>query len=333
MTTAESSRQVAEVRSPGQATAPTGAVAPRNRAGRHGRHSRAGYWWYLTPALVLFAAVVVLPFVSNVVISLHSWRGGQSEMTWIGAENYQRLFADSDFWDSFVNSLAMIVAVTVVPTIIGVFLAAILFDHLAKKFGSTAIAVLRGSYYLPQILPIAVAGFIWSWILATREGSLNVFLRTAGVTEPPDWLGSPDLAIYAVMLVLVWLQIGYPTVIFMAALERIDPSLHEAAALDGAGWFRRFRAITIPQIRPEGFVVTLTATVAALKVFAPILILTAGGPEGSTVVPSYYAYRNFFELSRVGYGATISTVMAVVIFVVALGLLLWQRHTDSQEVH
>ncbi|UFU06356.1 carbohydrate ABC transporter permease [Ruania halotolerans] len=290
-----------------------------------------GYGWYLAPALLLFAAVIVLPFVANVAISLHRWRGGQSEMRWVGLENYRRLLADGAFWDSFGNSLAMIVAVTVIPTIIGVVLAAVLFDHLARKFGPTAIAVLRGSYYLPQILPIAVAGFIWSWILASRDGSLNVLLRTVGVTEAPDWLGDPDLALYAVMLVLVWLQIGYPTVIFMAALERIDPSLHEAAALDGAGWFRRFGAITLPQIRPEGFVVTLTATVAALKVFAPILILTAGGPEGSTVVPSYYAYRNFFELSRVGYGATISTVMAAVIFVVALGLLLWQRHADRQE--
>jgi ABC-type sugar transport system permease subunit len=117
----------------------------------------------------------------------------------------------------------------------------------------------------------------------------------------------------------------------MAALSRVEPELYEAAALDGAGWWRQFSAITLPTIRPEIFIVVLTATVAALKVFAPILILTGGGPEGSTVVPSYYAYRSFFELSKVGYGSTIATVMSVVIFIVAAVMLIWQRRSQNQE--
>ena len=89
--------------------------------------------------------------------------------------------------------------------------------------------------------------------------------------KTPDWLGDPDLAIYAVMLMLVWSQIGYPVVIFMSALGRVDPELYEAASLDGAGWWRRFSAITLPQIKPEIFVVVLTCTVAALKVFGPVI--------------------------------------------------------------
>ena len=120
-----------------------------------------------------------------------------------------------------------------------------------------------------------------------------------------------------VMLVLVWVQIGYPVVIFMSALQRVDPELYEAAELDGAGWWRRFRAITIPQIKPETFVVVLTCTVAALKVFGPIYVLTRGGPEGSTLVPSYYSYLNFFDKSKVGYGAAIATVLTLVIVIVA----------------
>jgi raffinose/stachyose/melibiose transport system permease protein len=233
--------------------------------------------------------------------------------------------ADETFWRSFQNTLAMIVAIVVIPTLIGILLAALLFDYLGRRYGDKAIAVLRATYYLPQILPIAVAGFIWAWILDTQNGSINTFLRTVGIQNPPDWLGNPDIAIYSVMLMLIWLQIGYPVVIFMAALGRVDPELYEAAELDGAGWWRRFQAITIPQIRPEIFVVVLTATIAALKVFAPILILTGGGPENSTIVPSYYAYRNFFELSRVGYGSTIATVMSIVIFIVAAVMLTWQR--------
>jgi ABC-type sugar transport system permease subunit len=267
----------------------------------------------------------------NVGVSLFKWKGGMAPFRWYGLGNYVDLIHDDDFWLSFQNSVFMIVAIVVIPTLIGILLAAVLFDYLGRKFGSRTAAFLRATYYLPQILPIAVAGFIWSSILDPSSGSINTFLQLVGVGDPPDWLGDPDLALYSVMLMLVWLQIGYPVVIFMAALSRIDPELHEAAELDGAGWWSRFRAITVPQIRPEVFIVVLTATVSALKVFAPILILTGGGPEGSTVVPSYYAYSNFFELSQVGYGSAIATVMSVVIFIVAAVMLSWQRRVDHEQ--
>ena len=291
---------------------------------------RGGYWLYLLPLAAGFVAVVAVPFAMNVYTSLFHWKGGQAPMRWAGLENYLTLFTDETFWRSFQNSIAMIVAITIIPTIIGILLAALLFDYLGRRYGDKAIATLRATYYLPQILPIAVAGFIWSTILNTQQGSLTLMLKSIGIQSPPDWLGDPNIAIYSVMLMLVWLQIGYPVVIFMSALQRVDPELYEAAELDGAGWWRRFQAITIPQIRPEIFVVVLTATIAALKVFAPILILTGGGPENSTVVPSYYAYRNFFELSRVGYGSTIATVMSIVIFVVAAVMLAWQ-HRETRK--
>ncbi|OIQ91757.1 lactose transport system permease protein LacF [mine drainage metagenome] len=133
------------------------------------------------------------------------------------------------------------------------------------------------------------------------------------------------------MLVLVWIQIGYPTVIFMSALQRVDPELYEAAELDGAGWFRRFRAITIPQIKPETFVITLTCTIAALKVFAPIYVLTRGGPESSTLVPSYYSFLNFFDKSKVGYGAAVATVLTLVIVAVALAIQLLQARSERRD--
>lgn len=300
-------------------------IMTKTRPTRH----QVSYWWYLVPIAVGFAAVVLLPFLANIGFSLFKWKGGLAPLRWYGLGNYLDLLQDEQFWLAFKNSLFMIVAIVVIPTAIGILLAAMLFDYIGRKFGTRAATFLRATYYLPQILPIAVAGFIWSWILDPSNGSINTFLRSIGITEGPDWLGSPDLAIYSVMAMLVWLQIGYPVVVFMAALSRVDPELYEAAALDGAGWWRQFSAITIPTIRPEMFIVVLTATVTALKVFAPILILTGGGPEGSTLVPSYYAYRNFFELSQVGYGSTIATVMSIVIFAVAAALLSWQRRTDN----
>ncbi|MGO4595167.1 carbohydrate ABC transporter permease [Leifsonia sp. 2TAF2] len=294
------------------------------------RPRTAGYWPYLIPMIAGTILIVLLPFGVNVFISLFRWKGGIAPMRWNGLQNYVDLLNDAQFWLAFKNTIFMIVGIVVIPTLLGLLLAAMLFDYIGREFGGKTAAFLRATYYLPQILPIAVAGFIWSWVLATQNGLLNSVIRTIGVTSPPDWLGDPSIAIYAVMLMLIWLQLGYPVVIFMAALQRVDPELYEAASLDGAGWWRRFRAITVPQIRPEVFVVVITATVGALKVFAPVLILTGGGPEGSTVVPSYYSYRNFFELSKVGYGSAIATAMSLVIFLVA-GVMLWLQRRSARE--
>lgn len=247
-------------------------VLPRSRKKRTSRV----YWAYLIPGAVALTTVILIPFALNIWYSLHSWKGGLAPMNWVGFENYTDLMADDDFWLSFQNSIWMILAMVVIPTIIGIILAAVLFDVIAKNVGTRIASFLRATYYLPQILPIAVAGIVWNWIFNAETGALNEILRGFGVEDPPNWLGVPDLAMPSVMLVLVWIQIGYPTVIFMSALQRVDPELYEAAELDGAGWFRRFRAITIPQIKPETFVITLTCTIAALKVFAPIYVLTRG---------------------------------------------------------
>lgn len=301
-------------------------AAEKRRSARK-RGAEGSYWLYMLPMAIGFLAVVAAPFVANVYISAFSWRGGRAPMRWAGLDNYARLLSDELFWKSFQNSLFMILGMVIVPTIIGLFLSAFLFDYIGKKFGARAASFLRATFYLPQILPIAVAGVVWAWILDANTGALNSVLSTVGIENTPDWLGDPSIAIYSIVLVLIWIQIGYPVVIFMAALQRVDPELYEAAEIDGAGWFRRFRAITIPQIRPEVFVVVLTATVAALKVFGPVWILTSGGPENSTYVPSYYSYRNFFEVSKVGYGAAIATVMSVVILIVTVFMMWWQRRS------
>ena len=299
-------------------------TAKRNR----GPQGWLEYGPYLLPIMIGFLAIVAVPLAFNVWFSLHSWKGGRAPMRWVGLNNYAALFTDGEFLTSFSNSLYMIMAIVVIPTILGLVLASVVFNLVAPRYGQQIAAFLRASYYLPQILPIAVAGFIWSWILNGQDGALNSALGRLGLPTP-DWLGDPNYAMSAVMMMLVWLQLGYPVVVFMSALGRVDPSVYEAADLDGANWWNQLRSITIPEIRPEIFIVVLTATVGALKVFAPILILTGGGPEGSPLVPSYYAYRNFFELSKVGYGSAISTFMAIVILIIAAFMMWYQRRAEE----
>lgn len=295
------------------------------------RPTWVAYLPYLAPGAIAFVVVIGIPFATNIAYSFQKWKGGMAPHHWVGLDNYQALLHDEQFWTSFRNSISMIVAMVIVPTVIGLLLASVLFDYLGKKFGSRSASVLRASYYLPQILPVAVAGVLWNWILNAQTGAVNEVLRSLGVENPPNWLGSPTTAMPTVMLVLVWVQIGYPVVIFMSALQRVDPELYEAAELDGAGWWRRFRAITIPQIKPETFVVVLTCTVAALKVFGPIYVLTRGGPEGSTLVPSYYSYLNFFDKSKVGYGAAVANVLTLVIVIAAGLILVAQARSERKE--
>lgn len=295
------------------------------------RTSKAGYWLYLIPGIIAFTVVIIIPFVMNLYYSLTKWKGGAAKKKFVGIQNYLDLAHDAAFWQSFKNSLWMIVSMVIIPTLIGLLLASVLFDYVGKHFNGRVASFLRATYYLPQILPVSVAGILWNWILNAQTGALNQLLQNLGITDPPNWLGSTTTALPSVMVVLIWIQIGYPTVIFMSALQRVDPELYEAAEIDGAGWWQRFRAITIAQIKPETFVIVLTCTIAALKVFAPIYVLTRGGPESSTLVPSYYSYLNFFDKSKVGYGAAIATVLTVVIMIVAGAIQFVQNRSARKE--
>ena len=127
---------------------------------------------------------------------------------------------------------------------------------------------------------------------------------------------------------MIWIQIGYTIVIFISGMSRLDPYLDEAAQLDGATWFQRFRIITIPQLYPEISVVGLTTTVAALKVFGPVYVMTNGGPGDATQVPAFFSYFHFFSTLRVGYGAAIATVLALILTVLAISLLRLQRKVE-----
>ncbi len=288
------------------------------------------YWLYLLPGLILLIVIIIVPLVWNVSLTFTSWRGvGDPEF--IGLDNWQKLLVDDDFWRSFGNSVWMVLAMVVVPTGVGLAVAALLFDVIGRKFGGRLASFLRATYYLPQILPVAVAGIVIGRIVRPGDqGALNQVLSAFGI-GPVDWLGQMPSALIVLMVVLVWVQIGYPVVVFMAALQRVDPELYEAAELDGANWMQRFTSITVSIIRPEIFVVTLTCTIAALKVFGPVYIITGGGPAGSTLVPAYYAYTEFFTKRNVGYGATIATVLTILVVIVSIIFIRVQNAAERKE--
>jgi raffinose/stachyose/melibiose transport system permease protein len=290
--------------------------------------TRSGYLIFLLPGIVLSLAVIVVPLLMTVGASFTRWSGvGRPE--WIGLHNYDRLIHDENFWASFRHIGLIIVAMAVIPTLIGLLLAAVLFDYVAKRFSNRTASVLRSGFYLPQVLPVAVTGIVWGWILHPSYGALNSILDKIGLDAlARNWLGDPTYALFSVMGVMVWFQIGYPVVMFMAGLQRVDPELYEAADIDGANGWQRFTRIAVHLIRPEIYVVLVTTTIAALKIFGQIYVLTRGGPGNATLVPSYFAYQNFFERADVGYGSAISTVLTAIILVLTFVFLRVQSRTE-----
>nr|WP_237153851.1 sugar ABC transporter permease [Oryzibacter oryziterrae] len=293
------------------------------------RRSSSAYWLYLFPGLFGFLIVVGIPFLMNIGVSFTSWRGiGMPKF--VGLANYARLIADSAFWMSLEHTLFFVVAMAVVPTLISLLVASVLFDYISVRFGQGLSSFFRAGYYLPQILPISVAGVLWGWIL-NPHGVLNMILEATGLGGlVGNWLGDPDLAILSVGFVMVWLQIGYSLVVFMAGLARVDPSLYEASELDGAGFLQRFWYITIPMLKPEIFVIGLTTTIAALKVFAPVYVMTNGGPNNATLVPSFFSFYHFFSTVRVGYGAAVATAQTAITIVLA-AVFLWVQSRQTEE--
>ena len=289
---------------------------------------RGGYLVFLLPGFLLSLAVIAVPVAMTVGTSFTPWNGvGSPE--WIGLDNYRRLLDDDNFWASFRHIVGLVLAMAVVPTLLGLVLAALLFDVVAQRFHPRVASALRSGFYLPQVIPAAITGIIWGWILHPRDGALNALLDRVGLSGlTHNWLGEPGSALPSVMVVLVWVQIGYPVVMFMAGLQRVDPELYEAASLDGASWWQRLTRITVFLVRPEIYVVLLTTTIASLKVFGQIFVLTRGGPGNATLVPAYFAYQNFFEKAQVGYGSAISTVLTVMIVLLAVGFLRLQSRGD-----
>ena len=284
---------------------------------------------YLIPGLIGLFAVVVVPFIWNIYLSFTRWRG-VGPVKWVGLKNWKRLFSDSTFWISFANSFWIIVAIVVIPTILGLFISSLLTDVIQKKFGGKTASFLRALFYLPQLLPVAVAAIIMGWIFRPEDGAVNALLAKIGLGAlQHNWLGSPDSALPILMFILVWIQLGYPIVIFMSGLQRVDPELYEAAGLDGANWWQTFRSITLPLLKPTTLLIVITSLISYLQAYVQILVMTKGGPGTDTYTISYLIYDQAFQKYNFG----TASAMSVILFVLTgiLTILMFKASGDNTE--
>jgi raffinose/stachyose/melibiose transport system permease protein len=269
---------------------------------------------YVAPALVVYAAFVLYPLGRAVHLSLFDW-DGLSLATFVGLDNYAEVGTDAALRAAFGHTLVLIVFFALLPTAIGLVLAALLTRARVR-----GLPFFRTVVFLPQVVAMVVVGVAWRQLYAP-DGSVNGLLDAVGlggVTRA--WLGDNTFALPAVGVVGTWVQTGLVTVLLMAGMSRIPDQLYEAARLDGAGPVREFFAITLPSVRAELAVALTLTVIAALKTFDLIYITTGGGPGNRTSVPSFEVYNRAFRLGEVGSAAAVGVTLTVIIFVVTLAV-------------
>lgn len=279
-------------------------------------HTRAAYLFIL-PAMTLYLAFVGLPILQVVGFSFFSWDNGIVQ-SFVGLENYARLGSDQVFWAALGHNAIWVVLTLAFPLLAGLLLAAILADR-----GATTVRWLGAMYFIPRTIPLVVAGIIWGWIYNPIFGLLNFLLQAIGLGDLAGaWLAQENSALLSLNVVGAWTFFGFCVVIYLAAIQSIDPSLYEAASLDGAGWWQKFRTITVPLLRSTTLFLGLYAAIEAMRFFDLVWVTTGGGPGYATEVLTTHIYKTFFLVGDFGYAATLSVVLLAIVLAIS-GCAFW----------
>jgi len=303
-------------------------VAATRRVPFRGGRDDSRFWIcvFLLPFLVFYVGFTLWPLVATIVYSLFDWDGVQPLAQFIGVDNYTRILGDPLFWSAFRNTLLFAVLNTVIKLPL-TLLAAVLLTRrwlLFKRF-------FRTVFFLPIILPVALSGLVFTYLLNPSNGALDSFLLDHGLLKQPiDLLGHDNTALLAVVLISVWQIFGQYMLYWMAALTQVPEELYEAADLDGANERQKMFHVTLPLIRPVAVIITLLALVNALHVFGIIVTLTAGGPGRATYVVSYFIYTEAFQNApfKYGYASAAALIFAVLAFAFVSGQGLLARRAE-----
>lgn len=268
---------------------------------------------FLAPNLIFFTFFLLIPVVWVFWWSLN--KGGVlSPAEFVGLENWREILSDPLGVKSLSNSVKY--AFIAIPGMLLLGMVVALFLRNIIRGG----AILRAGVYFPVLAPIVVAGLIWVFMVHPDFGALNFIIRSIG-GEPLNFLGTTSLALPTIATVEIWRGVGFWAVFFLAALIGLPDELYEAAHLDGTSAWQRFVYITIPLLRPTILFALVLATIYNLQIFDTVFVMTDGGPANSTATIVWYIYRTLFTYGNVGYGATLSFVLLVVILILTLILM------------
>ena len=294
----------------------------RRGGGRRGirrQNTVAGYA-LLAPSLFGVACFLLLPVLIVIWLSFQSW-DLISPARWVGLENYVSVLTDAQFGNSLLVTLVFVAIVIPIQTGLGLYAATLLTRGLPGS------AALRTIYVLPWICAPLALGVVWKWIFAPTDGALNTILG-----QRVEWLSDPGLALPAVCAVVIWTNVGYVTLFFMAGLLNIPDHLLEAATLDGAGSVALFWQMKLPLLRPTMFFVLVTSVISTFQIFDQVYALTGGGPQGKTDVIASRIYYEAFESFSFGRASVMAVVLLVILVAITLAQQLYFRRKTTYEL-
>lgn len=290
------------------------------------RAERATGLAFMLPAFVLFGVFIGYPIVHTVVISFQRW-DAISPAEWIGLGNYREMADDPVFHRALLVTLGLTAVLTLLLTVLPLVVAA-LFAQGWGRLGQ----LYRTLLFLPSVVSFVVIGGLWKLLLEPNLGNLNASLSKVGLEGlRQNWLGDKDWVLPVIVVVSVWQALGLYVIIFFAGMQSIDPTLYEAARVDGATGFQQLRSVTVPMVRPVTIVVITLNLLNGIKMFDTIWVMTGGGPVNASQVLGTYMYRVAFAnpgLPNFGYGSALSTV----ILLLCLGAVLLQLRLNRRAV-
>jgi ABC-type sugar transport system permease subunit len=280
-------------------------------------------WSFLAPSFVLLNLFTLAPLGFAAWLSLHRWSLLDAARPFVGLDNYLRLLGNASWWNAVGNTAIFSLHV---PVAMAIALGLALLVEKPRR----GVAALRTALFLPSITSLVAIAIAWQWMLHDEYGLFNWLVSLFGL-GPVRWLTSPRTALLSVMMLSVWMVVGYQIVLFQAGLAAIPRELYDAARIDGAGPWRRFRHVTLPGLRHTLFFVLVTSVIGSFQVFGAVYVMTEGGPLHATDVAVYHIYEEAWEYFRFGDAAAMSWVLFALIFVVSwLHFRLLERRVEEQ---
>lgn len=292
-------------------------VQPTREDKSRGSLQRGENLWgiaFVSPMLIGVIILVLFPILATLVLGFADWNfvQGWDGIQWVGFQNFRQLLEDDMFIKSVRNNVLFLLTVPVYMMIS--MTLAILIDRFVYMKGYFKVA-----YFMPYISNIVAVAVVWQVLFQPSYGPINEILRTLGMSNPPKWIADPNFALISIMLISIWISIGFNLIIYIAGLQSIPKDLYEAADIDGANGWTKFRRITLPLLSPTSFFLLVTGIISTFKVFDIIAVMTQGGPIGSTTMMVWYLYDTAFVNLKVGYASSIAAVLFGFVMLITLG--------------
>jgi multiple sugar transport system permease protein len=271
---------------------------------------------FVGPTLIALSVFAVLPILATIILSFTEWNfiAGLDKVKFTGLDNFERLFHDPIFLDSMKNN-AVLMLVIPIALLVSMMLAVIINKYVYMK------DLFKIIYFMPYISSIVAVAIVFQVLFHPSLGPINQALMAMGIENPPKWLADTNFALYSVMLIQIWVSIGFNLIIYIAGLQSIPPDLYEAADIDGASGWQKLMKITLPMLSPTTFFLLVTGIISSFKIFDLIWVLTGGGPANSTSVMVTYLYETAFVNLKTGYASSMGIMLLLT--TLAITMIQW----------